>query len=367
MLLLILFVFLPSCSNDKRIIHELHQYQTNLEYKTYEKESERFSFRSRIVPLHEPNLNRITSWYGNHEVLILVNDGISSRLEKYNFYTGKRDVFYKSSDFIMQVQPNSNNTYVAIESKDISNNSILTILNAEGDMVLQKKIAVDFLELAWSPYAPSSLMVTSYYPSLQTTIEVMDLEQQEKQELHIEPYVQWFSKDQVAYFDWNNGASLQAPIKIYNIHSTTTQHLSQNAILFDSIPNYFMYMEFKEDVLNVKFVDSTTQNEVNSFDTPVLDSHAGYIWSPIFDWSSTSNLFFIFEAKQAGSLIDYNHGYQLIVYDVQAGKKQDVVSVDEITNLDCSPNGEWCLMGAQLENLVDINTGEIMKLVNEKS
>jgi hypothetical protein len=371
--LIIMFInvslLLISCSGEQKVTigHDHDQIDTSLSNKNYLNKDAAGASKLTIYPIQNQNMVEVKAWYSNHEILYLSIDGAGTDVIKHNIFTGESEEFYETNYSVTQIIPSKNNEYYAIESKNVNNQSSVQIVNKNGEILYENSQVADLVEFAWSPFEEEKILITYYEPTFTTSIEMLDLHTSNVQTiLNIEPYVNWFSNDTVAFFNWDSAPSLSAPINLYNIDTHEQVKWTSSALLFDSIDEHFMYVEEDKNALTFHFVQLTTNTEQSSLSIPRLDSHAGYIWTPFFDWVPSTNQFYTFEPSHTGSVINYNEGFQLIAFNVRTGDKQVVFNSIALTRIDCSNDGKMCLIGNQLEKVVNTTTGIVSSIVQIK-
>ncbi len=363
--IIVLFIFFVACSQNQNTAHNHSTIDYTQPYKE-EFPRSRNGETNTFFPIKEDHLLMVKGWLSNEEILYVSNVNGNDKVIAYNLYTGEQTILFQTSNTIVQVYANNAYTYFAIESKDLQNNSNVTIINKNGETLFEDILAVDLVEFAWNPYEENELLITKYYPSFTTEVTLLDVQTREQKELHVIPYVQWFSSNEIGYFNWNEeGASLEAPIELYNLQTESKEQLITGALLFTSIENYFMYIQNNDTALTFHFVTPDDHQEVGQLTIPQLSSNAGYVWTPFFDWVQHTNTFFTFKPIKAESILEYKDGYELIAYDVEAGNITTIAHVDYLSPIECSPNGEKCLIGDRLDKMIKVRNGDIVSIVDE--
>jgi hypothetical protein len=352
---------LASCSaktEDTALLHK--KINIEIAHKSY---GDSISSSSKIVPITDDGFIMVKSWFSADELLYVRSNNSFNELIKYNILTGDTETFYSTEHAIIQVQASENFRYFAIESKDMQNNSIITIINESGEILYEDKAATDLVEFAWNPYEEESLMFTYYYSDFTTEIGILNILTGNVIDVDVTPYVQWFYKDYIAFLNWDDQSTLSAPLELYHIQTKEIKPFRSNALVFDSVKNHFLVVETTDEQLTFEFFNSQNQERMSTLKMPQLNSHSGFYWTPLFDWNEKTKKFYTFQPESAGSLLDYNEGFYLIEFQLETMETRKLMEVDFISSVKVSPNGEYLLIGDLLENIIEVDTGNMNPLL----
>jgi hypothetical protein len=323
-----------------------------------------------IIPIHigeQEEFYKSAGWLSDSEILYVSNkDENTSLLYSYNLGTGKAELLYRSSQPITTAVPSPDKKKVLIHSA-ASGEGLLTIIDLSGAELYSTSIQSYELTFEWNPFDENLIMVSAFTEEWDFSSYLLDLRNNKLDEIQLpEPFVRWISKDVLVYQDWDEeGMELTAPLKSLSLNESKTETLFEDIYQFDSIEPYLMTVKVndKEDQgLGLYSFIRDGDKPVASFSAPLLTSFSGWV-VPFYDLMENGKSFIYLKANSQGDADLYDGGFNLMRYDLESQKEEMVFS--ELANepLSCSPSGEMCLYGFQLEKVLNIETNEIFDLV----
>lgn len=324
-------------------------------------------------PMTDSALGSVHGWLGNDTILYTRYYKDKTYVMAYHIFNGELEKLYESNFPITGVHPNYNQKYILIQSNGNQNKTLLTIIKAAGDTVYKKIADASQIDFRWSPFEPEDLLVTYYYDDQSTKVEIMNmLEPTNSKELPVQPYVKWLNENAVIYFDWANTQKMSANLYKYDLGSEEHVLLEEDVTDFDTSKDLLMIAKTntEDNKLNFKFHDTKGNHEqVSSLDIPLLQSNSSYYWTPSYDWGTSPTKFFTFTPKQASNLLEYTQGYEVIAYNVQEESRSTLLKTVPHSNLKCSPNGQYCLYGYLLTEIINVDSKEEATIIhrNENS
>ncbi|HHY73022.1 MAG TPA: hypothetical protein GX497_07335 [Bacillus bacterium] len=333
---------------------------------------EQFFANEGLVPITttaKQDFYTINEWYDNHTVIYTVGEKGTTSLYLHNIITGKKDLFYQTEEFISKVQANSNYSLFAIQTFEQSGVTHIRIINKIGREVFSWSDKIDELQFMWNPYESNEMVVAEFLANLDFQLLKIRVDTKKVEKIPVtNPFVQWISKDEIGYLNWNqNEPSIEAPLLLFNMNTNTEEKWLTNCIIFFSLKDIMMTVSIDENDLYQSlytFYDSKTRKKLTALHIPVLNTFSEAWWIPSFDYDEENKLFYYMKPKRAGDISEYNEGYQLTVLSLANNKEKVLETFSDNLPIKLSPDGQWCLIGPQFEQVLNASSRKITRLVS---
>jgi hypothetical protein len=325
---------------------------------------------SEVIPIKlgvQEEFSKASGWLSNTEILYISNKNESSSiLYSYSLITGQSTMLYKSGQPIITAEISPKKDKVMIHSS-ASEEGVLTVIDLSGKELYSGKIESYELTFEWNPFNDDLLIVSAFTEEWDFNTYLLDLKENSLKELQLpEPFVRWISEDMLVYQQWDeNEISLKAPLKSFSISGNHSKTLLEDVYQFDSLGKYLLTIEVAEGEnpgLGLYTFTREGIHSAGSLTAPLLTSFSGWV-VPFYDLMDDGKAFMYLRAKEQGEADLYEGGFDLMKY--QFGEDKEEMVFSELANepLSCSPSGEMCLYGFQLERVMNIDTKEIIELV----
>lgn len=325
---------------------------------------------SEVIPIKlgvQEEFSKASGWLSNTEILYISNKNESSSiLYSYSLITGQSTMLYKSGQPIITAEISPKKDKVMIHSS-ASEEGVLTVIDLSGKELYSGKIESYELTFEWNPFNDDLLIVSAFTEEWDFNTYLLNLKENSLKELQLpEPFVRWISEDMLIYQQWDeNEISLKAPLKSFSISGNHSKTLFEDVYQFDSLGKYLLTIEVAEGEnpgLGLYTFTREGIHSAGSLTAPLLTSFSGWV-VPFYDLMDDGKAFMYLRAKEQGEADLYEGGFDLMKY--QFGEDKEEMVFSELANepLSCSPSGEMCLYGFQLERVMNIDTKEIIELV----
>lgn len=322
------------------------------------------AFRNNIKPLEDPSFITVHGWIDDTSILYSRYDDNKTYIMSYNFINGQLQQLFESNYPITGVYPNSTRSYILIQASGNQNNSIITILDEKKNTVYKKVEELSQLEYRWSPFNEEEILISYYYDNQNTKVELLNIfHPPNKKTLDVQPYVKWLNPTSLIYFDWGSGQNVSANLYQFRIQDEKKSLIGENITDFETSKNAFMIVKTNssDQVLSFQFNENDDDlAEIATFEIPLLESNSGYYWTPSYDWDDTNQRLITFTPKEAGNLLEYTQGYDIVTFDINNNNRTTLVKDVPHSSIKCSPSGRYCLYGYRLNKLIDTKTNEVV-------
>lgn len=370
LVVIICIVVLYGCSAPDRVVNDASFIKRSGKEKIAPKQFHRVL--KPITPQESQEFYTINEWYDENTVIYSVGVNGLSSLYLHNFLTGKKALFYQTEEFISKVQANSNHSLFAVQTLEQSGTSHLRILDKKGKEVFHWSDNIEELQFMWNPYEPNELAVTEFLANLDFQLLKVSVSTKKVEKIPVNnPFVQWTSKDELAYLNWNqNGPSLVAPLMLYHINTKVEEKWLERCILFFSMKDIMLAISLddkgNQNQSLYTFYDLETRKALTRIKIPVLNTFSESWWVPSLDFDYDRKLFYYLKPKHAADITEYNEGYELRVLSLQDKDEEVLADLPDNLPIKLSPDGEWCLIGQQLEQVLNLSNKKITNLVSHK-
>lgn len=364
----IIVFLINGCDVSDRVVHDAPYLKRSGENKIAI--SEQFLTNNDFKPIVIPEGQKfysVNEWYNQDTVIYSVGESGGSSLYLHKINTGERSLFFQSEEWIGKIEANIDNSLFAVQTIEKNGTSHLRILNKMGHEIFTRSSKIEELQFLWNPYAPNELIVTEFLPNFDFRLFKINVTEKEIYQIPLEhPFVQWISKDELVYLDWNqNEFTLEAPVFLYNLKTLENKKWLDSSIMLFSMKDIIASVTMiKSDYQQSRytFYDAKTRTKRTEINIPVLNTFSEAWWVPSFDFDEKKQLFYFMKPNRAGDIAEYKDGFQLTALTMD-GKEVELINVTGNVPIKLSPTGDWCLIGNQLEQVLNISDQQIYNLV----
>lgn len=310
---------------------------------------------------------KIYGWIDDQTIIYSFVHKGTYQLATYQLYEGKSKVIFTSQSPFNDCLIHYDKELLLIHTSQNSHSAKLYFIDLVGNVKFST--SVDSYEIAaeWNEENSDLVMMTAFfedwsYESLQFDIGDHSIQKREG----MEPFIKWFGEDHILVQEWDpEKPNVFAPLVKQSLTNPKEKEtLIDHLYRFDVFSNVLMAIDVAgvdSEQMEYQFYDSSLEEMVPSIQVPNLTQYSDWL-IPYYDYLETEKVFLTFVPKHHGSADTYAEGFQLIAYDLQ--KQNAEVMFDHMENkpISCSPNGKLCLYGYQLEEVINLETGDRLVL-----
>ena len=285
------------------------------------------------------------------------------KIYTYNIYTWKHIPLYESDTELSNVMINNNKLllYSALSDEE----GEMHIIDAKGSEILSRKFQSYETDFAWNPHNENELLVTTFTKDWESKVFTLDIQEDVLNDFPVStPFPQWLTTENVMYLDWDqNNPSLYAPLKIFDLETAEEKELELPNIYFIDQKNEFLFTlssTGNEEEAVYSFYDIDL-NKHGTIQVPRLSKFANWL---VPNYAIYQDKLITFVPKENGNAETYQDGFELIEIDMNTGESKKIFTDTELEDqpIQISSDGKYCLFGYYLENMLEIETGEITPL-----
>ncbi|MFB6465821.1 hypothetical protein ACE38V_03265 [Cytobacillus sp. Hz8] len=352
------------CERNKEFV----SHKANKEKKTHEINNQ-VVMKDPIV-LEDRDFYSIYGWLDDHTIFFTTEENQGGSVYEYDLINGRKKLLYKSEYPIVTAAASYSKKRILLQSSKSSYMGILTVLDRGGKVYFSKEIPSTELSFEWNQYDEDKLLVSAFKEDWSFQSFLVNVVDNAWTPLKIkQPFADWLDKNELLYLDWDNDKlSLFAPLIKMNLDDGNTSkiedHVFQVHTLHDHLLTITVNENDREHAIYSFYTDSL--KKVRSIKLFQLTRYSDWL-VPFFDYDVINSRFITFQPLNSGDVDFYNKGFQLVSYSLKDDSQEMILDDMKNEPLSCSPSGNYCLYGNYLENLIDMKTKKIMKLVKETS
>jgi hypothetical protein len=321
----------------------------------------------RVKPLsiEEDSFQKIVGWLDNETILYIADKNNQSDVYQYSLSSGQSKILYKSNSPIKNVLISPDKKMILIHSAPLTYLAKVEVIDLEGKVLLSKKVNSYDLTFNWNKQNPKQVFITVFFEDWTYKVNLLNLNDQTLKEYTFsDPFVKWFHQDDVLIQNWDrNEMHFFAPLLSYSLQNTNQgKTLFKRVYQFDTFPQYLMTITIPEnnkDDAIYHFYNESLQ-EVYTFEVPHLSQYNNWV-VPNYDF--IRNKFITFVPYESGSVDEYSGKFKLTLYNVKTKNEEIITEKLKNESIVFSPDGKTILYGNQLNQLIDIEKGEIKSIV----
>ncbi len=367
----IICFFLYGCSTPDRVVNDASHIKRNAEEKSVI--SKQFFSKSSIQPIamtDKQDFYSINEWYDEDTVIYSVGEKEMSSLYLHNLLSGKRDLFYQTNEFITKIQANADHSLFAVQTLEQSGDSHIRILDKIGKEIFSWDNKIEDLQFMWNPYEPDELVITEFLSYMDFQLLKVNVSTKEVAQIPVNnPFVQWTNKDELGFLNWDqNEPSLDAPLIMFNLKTLKEEEWLEHCVMLFTLKDVVITVSLENGDLNKSiytFYESNTRKRLTETDIPILNTFSEAWWIPSFDFDDNKKIFYYMKPKRAGDISEYNEGYELTALSIEDQKEEVLMTIPNNYPIKLSPDGRLCLIGQQLEQVINISNQQLSNLISD--
>ncbi|WP_044339665.1 hypothetical protein [Rossellomorea aquimaris] len=307
-------------------------------------------------------------WLSDSEILTVQNEDSQTSFYIYNLYNGSKMKIYEIPSSYVSASISPDKEKILIHSAPVSYSAQVTIIGRDGEVLFQEDVPSYELTHSWNKFDDNALLMTSFSEDWSFQVFQIDVEKGIMEPLDVEqPFVQWQSDSSVLFQDWNTEeVSVSAPLVSQNILDGGKDTLVDSSVHFNQFKDSLLSISSREEEGPFTYQFITSSGEIQTeFSVDLLSRYSDWL-IPYYDMIDGKGHMITFKANEPGSFDTYTGTFSLVKWDTVSGKETVLFEDLPLEPIQCTPNGEICLYGNQLEKVIDLTTTNIIQLLKEE-
>ncbi|PFA62377.1 hypothetical protein CN378_20670 [Bacillus sp. AFS015802] len=355
MVIAMCFLWLSACQSDE------------LKSSPSEKvKAEKKELKANILP--SDGFIENVGWLSNSEILTVRNEEGVASFYVYNVYDGSSKKMYEVEPSYVSASISPDKKKILIHSSPVSYSAQLTVIDRAGKVQFQEDVPSYDLTYSWNPFNDDALLMTSFSEDWSFQVFDIDLKNGSMDPIEVaQPFVQWQSESSVLYQDWNTEAvSVSAPLISQNILDDEKKMIVGDSVHFNQFHDALLSISpgQEEGPFTYQFIHSNGKIR-SEFTVELLSRYSDWL-IPFYDMIEKDDRLITFVANEKGSFDTYSGTFSLKEWDTVSGKEKILFEDLPLEPIQCSPDGESCLYGNQLEKGINLKKSSIIQLLKQE-
>ncbi|WP_456274051.1 YqgU-like beta propeller domain-containing protein [Bacillus sp. AK031] len=321
-----------------------------------------------LTPLHieESAFFRALDWLDNDQVLLLTKENDENQLSAYNIYNGEKEILYTDNEYIVDAKISPDRNRILIHTAPLTYSATVTIIDLEGEVLFQEDIDSYEVSFEWNGINSDLLFITSFSEDWTYTTNLANVSEGTLTEVDSpQPFVKWHSENSFLYQDWpEDSISLTAPLYSQNIFSGEQSLIEEDTVHFNTMEPFILSVSMNEEAEGEGIYQFITEEGTiaSDFSQPLLSSYSNWL-IPYYDKIDDENTAVTLTASASGPADAYQDKFTLERWNIETGEREEIMTGLDNEPLQCSPSGEYCLIGYELKKAVDLSSKEAAGLI----
>ncbi|UOE95738.1 hypothetical protein [Alkalihalobacillus sp. LMS39] len=313
---------------------------------------------------------QVSEWLSDHELLLLFDENEVSTLQRASIETGNQEDFFSVDEPILKVEANADHSLFAIQTASEDFKAPLYVVDQSGTLIYENNNLGEDYSLYWNPYQTDEMIIVSYLPDWEFEVYHLYVNENRLLPLPIEQtFFQWLGPTKVGYLDWHPyEPSFEAPLMTVDLETQERNKMFDDVIAAFSFENDYYMTITVDDPTNPMSVYTFYQDGhvLSTLEVPNLNTYSEQWWIPFYAFDAEHYQFYYLRPFYSGDFYGYDAGYQLMKYDILKGEETVIIEVDQHIPIKIGPNGQWLLLGHQLDKIVNIEKKETQAVTELK-
>lgn len=315
------------------------------------------------LTLNSENFDRVVGWLSENEILYVTRQQSQYQLHKYELDSGDYKTILKIEEPILDVRIHPNLKEIAVVTSENSLSATIHLFAVTGES--KDKLTIESSEMYWDwhPVKSDRIFFSGFYEDWSfdsffysgTTKELTRIET-------TDPFAKWGHDSVLFTLNWPENDSLSGgTIQEINVETLDVQQTEESNVIHVESSGAGMLKITVSDNQET-FIYSLTRfsdGRTTTFELPAISNYSQW-FVPEIDWLNDGSIL-TFKASEVGLMDTIPTEYSLV--HLSHLDKETTIWKGPYGVFACSPSGENCLVGVQLEELVNVKNDEVVRWI----
>lgn len=305
----------------------------------------------------------VAGWWTNDQILYVEKSEGIYYMKTFDIRSGETDTVFTETDLVVDVFIHPTEEFFLLHTSEGISAATLKVVDYLGIVHNEVTIASSELEVEWNAHNSNLILLTAFDMDWDFDVFLYDREKSELEVVNVsEPFVKWYSENEVMMTKISEHTLDGGQITIYDLESGQEAFSGLEDIVYiDTYDDRLFVVKMIEDHLAEYKILDRDFDVISSWTMKVLSNYSEWFIPEPF-W--VSNVELLLPMSEEGGQLDELSG-RLKLVQLRDGKQEVVLEDVNITSqIVCSENGEMCLTGNSLEQIIDVKHGEISTWLN---
>lgn len=318
------------------------------------------------ILIEEGDFFSVYGWLDDHTIVYSTEAAQGSNVYKYDLIKGQSQRLFQSDHPIVTVKISPSKNWILIHSSPSTYLGVVTIIDQEGKIGLSREVESTELGIEWNSYDDNAILLSAFNEDWSYQTFLLHIAEKSMKQINIaEPFAYWVNEKELIYLAWNNDTpSLLAPLMKTNIENGEVSKLSPNVFQVHAFHKIYATITVDNDDKKYAIYSFYTNDNKNlkTIRIPQISRYSDWL-VPYSDLIEKHRRFVTFQPVKSGDIDSYREGFQLVSYSLMDDNQELLIEDMQNEPLSCSPSGKFCLYGNYLEKLINLETKEVIQLV----
>jgi len=314
------------------------------------------------------NFERVVGWLSEEEVIYITRQQGTFLLHAYHIATGGTRDLLTINDAILEVRIHPDHSKIAIVTSSNSLSATIHIYSITGEKI--DELIIESSEMYWDWHANQSdkLFFSAFYDDWTFDSFVYSSETKELSRIDtLDPFGKWGSDSTIHVIDWVDNDSISGGnVRVIDSETMSTHELKEENIIYtETFKEVNVTVGISEDQKSFMYTLKNSDGQTANFELPSISNYSQW-FIPKME-SLTDGSLITYEAPQSGLLDTIPANYSLVRLSFDSTYTEIFEGPNH--SFTCSPSGQRCLIGVQLEEMLMVESGQKTPWIriNEKS
>ncbi|MEK3890738.1 YqgU-like beta propeller domain-containing protein [Bacillus sp. FSL K6-3431] len=322
----------------------------------------------KSLPIDPGAFEKVYGWIDAKTIIYSYVEEEMYIVATHHLFNGDSKVVFTSPTPIVNVIIHPSQEKLLIHTSPYTHGAKIFITDLLGEITFSTEIDSYELAIEWDPKDSSQMFITAFFEDWTYDIHHLNLNNKEMTKVpHLHPFMKWMNHSVIEQRWKDNDGAFFAPLWKTSVDVDSHSELIKDTVFrFDVFSDYLMAIivpENNKQVFEYQFFDFSMERKA-ILEMPNIMQYSDWL-IPNYDYNVVENRFITIAPKNHGSLDNYNNGFKMIELDLHENTKRVLMEDIENKPFTCTPDGELCLYGFQLEELLNLKTKKIEKLVTD--
>ncbi len=325
--------------------------------------------RANLIPLviEDEKFERFYGWLDDQTILYSSELSGEHRVYSYHLFSGNSELIFSSPAPIINVLIHQDQQKLFFHTSQYTHAANIYFTDLEGNLEYTTEIESYELAFEWNEQNASSMMITAFFEDWSYNVYHLNISSRKLEEVpSVQPFIKWYGEDRFLQQEWNEeDVEFFAAITVKELSDLSLgESLKEDVYRYDVLADHLMTITVPPEDMELFEYEFYNQSmeRIAAFQTANLTQYSDWLL-PFYYYDGKNNEFLTFAPKQHGNSDEYAGGFRLLKIDIDHNSVTELI--DDLDNkpILCSPEGLLCLYGYQFDQILNLETGELTKLV----
>lgn len=312
------------------------------------------------LSISRENFDRVVGWVTNEEILYVTRQQSQSSLRIYHTETGESKEITEILEPIIEVRIHPDLTKLAVVTSSNSLSATIHIFSVVGEKIDELTIESSEMYWDWDSSHNDQLFFSAFYEDWTFDSFVYSSKTKEINRIETtDPFGKWGYDSTIQMINWQENDALSGgSLREVNSKTMSFQDSKDTTIIYvESNRETNLTVRISEDQQKFLYTVTNIKDEKSvMFEMPAISNYSQWV-VPEVEWLDDGTIV-TFEAKESGLMDTIPNDFILVQLNHEDNVKTSIWEglYEPFT---CTPSGNLCLVGVELEGMLEVGSNEM--------